>query len=185
MDDNQIINCFFDRSEDAIQMLSVKYGGICAHTAQNILENEEDAQECINDAYLAVWNTIPPARPQSLLSYLLRILRNISLNRRAYNQAAKRAGNFQVCIDELQWCLAGGDPPDELYDAKLLSDYLNDFLSGLSKPDRLLFVRRYWYMDSYEYLARNLGISPGAVRTRLSRLRQKLKHYLSERGVTL
>lgn len=185
MDDNRIINCFFARSEEAISMLSSKYGRICTCTARNILGNDDDAQECVNDAYLAVWNAIPPAKPDSLLSFVLRIVRNISLNRWEYNHAAKRAGNCQECIDELQWCIAGGDAPEEIYDAKLITSYINDFLSDLSRNDRMLFVRRYWYMDSYEDLAKILGIHPGAARTKLSRLRRSLKFFLSERGVAL
>ena len=183
MDDNEIIDLFFQRSENAIMELATKYGHICMNTAMNITQSREDAQECVNDSYLGVWNTVPPEHPNPLLVYVLRIVRNISINRVRYNNAVKRGGRYQECLDELDGCLCSGETPEDVYDAKLLSGYIEDFLDGLSRTNRLLFVRRYWYLDSLDDLVAATGLRYGAVRTRLTRLRQQLKRYLSNRGV--
>lgn len=183
MDDNAIIELFFERSENAIVELSAKYGLICIRTAENITFNKEDAQECVNDAYLGVWNAIPLARPKPLLSYVLRIVRNVSINRVQHNNALKRRSGYQECLDELEAELTSSETPETVYDAKLLSGYIEEFLDGLSRTDRLLFVRRYWYLDSFGELAAATGLRQGTVRTRLTRLRQRLKQHLFNQGV--
>lgn len=185
MEDSKIIELFFARSEDAIKQLSNKYEKLCIKTAYNILGNQEDSEECVNDSYLAVWNTVPPKNPNPLLTFLLKIVRNISINRYAYNHAQKRAGNYQECLDEFAWCVSVQDTPEEQYDASLLTSYISEFLNTLNKTNRLIFVRRYWYMDSYSDIAKWTGLRENAVRTRLSRQRDALKTFLMKRGVNL
>ena len=185
MDDSMIIELFFQRSENAISELSSKYGPLCLRTSVNITNNVEDAQECVNDAYLGVWNAIPPRRPGSLSAYVLRIVRNISINRVRQNNALSRGGRYQEVQEELVECVIAQNTTEEIYDAKLLSGYITEFLGGLSRINRLLFIRRYWYLDSYEDLSAATGLREGAVRTRLSRLRQQLKCYLGKRGVNV
>lgn len=185
MQDNEIISLFFDRSERAISALDRKYGSVCNRTANNILGDREDAEECVNDAYLGVWNAIPPQRPDPLRTFVLRIVRNLSIKRLQYNCAQKRAGNYQECYEELSGCITSPDTPESVYEARQLTRYIEDFLSGLSSTNRYLFVRRYWYMDSIRALAVGVGMTEGAVRTRLSRLRQQLKEELAERGIML
>lgn len=185
MEDDKIIDLFFSRTESAITELSTKYGKLCFATAQNITGNAEDAMECTNDAYFAMWNAIPPARPKPLLSFLLRIVRNLSINRATYNQAQKRNCGFTECIDELRNLCSLSDTPDAIFDEKELSRHINDFLAGLDTTNRLLFIRRYWYMDSYEDLSFSTGLRQGTIRTRLSRLREQLRKYLNKRGVSL
>lgn len=182
MDDKRIVDLFFERAETALTELSEKYGKLCFAAARKFLQSEEDVQECINDTYLAVWNAIPPARPDPLLPFVLRILRNICIDRVRYNNAEKR-GKYVEIVEELD--LRTMDTPEQIYDAKLLSRYIDEFLAGLNRTNRLLFVRRYWYFDSFEDLAAATGLRPGAVRTRLSRLRTKLIGYLGEQGVYL
>lgn len=184
MEDSMIVDLFFERSESAITELSIKYGPICLRTAENITLSKEDAQECVNDAYLGVWNAIPPTRPDPLLAFLLRIVRNISINRVQYNNAVKRGGRYQELKEELSGCFSTQDT-EAMYEAKLLSGYIEEFLDELSRTNRLLFVRRYWYLDSYEALAAATGLRQGAVRTRLARLRQQLKQYLLKRGINV
>ena len=183
MQDDAMIELFFDRSENAIGELSVKFGRICMNTAENITQSREDAEECVNDAYLGVWNTIPPTRPTSLLAYVLRIVRNISINRLKQNKAGKRGGGYQESLEELQNHLCSSETPESLYDAKELTGYIEGFLGELSRTNRLLFIRRYWYLDSFENLSMATGLREGAVRTRLTRLRQQLKIYLIDQGV--
>ena len=185
MQDSSIIALFLQRSERAIGELARKYGAACSRTANNILGNREDAEECVNDSYLAVWNTVPPQQPDPLIAYVLRIVRNISLKRLKRNTAAKRAGNYQECYEELSGCIASHDTPESIYNAKQLTLYIENFLSGLSSTNRYLFVRRYWYLDSARDLARATGLTEGTVRTRLSRMRQQLKEMLLEKEVLL
>ena len=111
MQDSNIIALFLQRSERAIGELERKYGAACSRTANNILGNRQDAEECVNDSYLAVWNTVPPRQPDPLIAYVLRIVRNISLKRVQHNAAAKRAGNYQECYEELSGCIASHDTP--------------------------------------------------------------------------
>lgn len=184
MDDEKIIELFFERSEKAISELSSKYGGIVMKIAKNVLHNRQEAEECVNDTYFGVWNAIPPQRPNSLLSFVCRIARNISLNRYEYNSSQKRGG-VSVCFDELSECIAHGETVESRYDADELSRLIDGYLDTLDKTNRMIFVRRYWYMDAYEDIASAAGLGEGAVRTRLSRLRKKLKEFLESRGVML
>lgn len=181
--DSGIIALFFSRSDRAIPELDKKYGAACHRTASNILGNPQDAEECVNDAYLGVWNSIPPQDPEPLSTYVLRIVRNISIRRVQYNRAVKRAGNYQECYEELSECIADNTTPETVYHARELTHYIEDFLDSLSRTNRLLFVRRYWYLDSIKGLASATGLNEGAVRTRLSRMRQQLKEQLQEKGV--
>ena len=183
MDDSRIIELFFEHSEKAISELSSKYGGVCMKIAQNVLNNHQDAEECVNDTYLGVWDTIPPKKPDSLLAYVCRLARNISVNRYKYNSAQKRNGIYDVCISEWDECISSNETAEDRFDTKELSRYIDEFLDTLDKINRMLFVRRYWYLDSIENLASMTRLSAGNVRTRLSRLRDMLKKFLENRGV--
>lgn len=185
MEDDKIIDLFFERSEKAIIELSSKYNTICMKTALNIIGNFEDSEECVNDAYLGIWESIPPHRPNPLLAFLLRLVKNISINRYKYIRAEKRMGNYQECIDEYEWALSTNETPEDTYIVSEVSKYIDDFIDTMNKRNRLIFVRRYWYMDSYSDIAQITGMQEGAVRTRLSRQRKQLKQYLMERGVEI
>lgn len=185
MDDSRIIELFFERSEKAISELSSKYGGICMKIAENVLNNYQDAEECVNDTYLGVWDTIPPKKPESLLAYVCRLVRNISVNRYKYNSSQKRNGIYDVCIDELEDSISSGETAEARFEVAELSRYIDEYLDTLDKTNRMLFVRRYWYLDSIETLALMSKLSDGAVRTRLSRLRDMLKQFLESRGVNV
>lgn len=183
MDDERIIELFFQRSEHAIDELSKKYGAVSMHTACNIVGNREDAEECVNDAYLGVWNAVPPKRPNPLLAFLLRVVRNISINRYTYNNRQKRSDPYAECVDELSYCLTSGETVEAHMDAKELTRQIEAFLDSLSQTNRMLFVRRYWYVDSYASLSAATGLRENTIRTRLTRMRTDLKKYLQERGI--
>ncbi len=151
----------------------------------NILGNKEDADECVNDTFLAVWNAIPPQKPKILKTFVCRIARNISINKYQYNSAEKRNVNFQVCLDEFEECITGGSTPEDEYYVSEIAKYIDEYLDTLSKTNRLIFVRRYWYMDTYEFLSRVTGLSVASIRKRLSRTRNGLKYYLKSKGVVL
>ena len=180
MEDEKIIELFFTRSENAISELSKKYEKICMTISMNILGNNEDAEECINDTYLGVWNTIPPQKPDNLTAFVCRIARNLSLKKHAYNSAEKRQGNYGVCIDELAECIPSHHTVESEIEFSQLSETVNKFISSLDKTNQFLFVRRYFFSDSYESLANHTGLKEQAIRTRLSRIRSNLKKFLAQ-----
>lgn len=182
MDDSRIIELFYERSEQAIVELSAKYGAVCGKVARNILNNDLDAEECVNDAYLGAWNTIPPQRPHPLLAYVCRIVRNLSVTKYHANTALKRNSAYDTALDELADCLASGTDVEAELSAKELSRLIDSFLDTLGKENRIMFVRRYWYSDSVADIAASFQLSKNSVSVRLSRIREKLKKYLRKEG---
>lgn len=183
MEDEQIIHLFFERSEQAITQLSQKYGGVCRNVAQNILNDRLDAEECVNDAWLAAWNTIPPQRPSPLLTYLCRIVRNLSVKRYHANTAAKRNSFYDAALDELEDCIPSPETVEGAYDGQELAAAINGFLAAQSRENRVMFVRRYWFSDSIPELAGRFGLSRHNVTVRLARIRERLKTYLKQEGI--
>ena len=182
MEDREIIGLFFDRSERAVSCLADKYGRIFLVTAQNILGSREDAEECVNDAYLGVWNTVPPQRPKPLLTYLCRIVRNIAITKYHSNTAKKRNSYYDAALSELYDTVTDGRTAEDELETNELSRIIDAFLATLDKESRVMFVRRYWHSDSVKDIAARMGISPHAATIRLSRIRTKFKDYLDEHG---
>ena len=186
MDDAKIVQLYWDRDEQAIPATSEKFGNYCMKIARNILGSMEDAEECVNDAYLHLWNAIPPARPAALAAFLGRITRNLSFNKYKQAGAAKRGGGqLTEVLDELSEVVSAGDDVQQMLDQKELSAAINAFLGTLSPEKRNIFVCRYWYTDSVSEIARRYGMGEGAVSMALSRTRKKLRDYLTERGFDL
>ena len=183
MNDERIVALFFERSEQAIVELDKKYGRACYAVSYNILNDRQDAEECVNDAYLGTWNAIPPAKPNSLLSFVCRIVRNLSLKRYAQRTAAKRNSHYDVALEELQDCLAGSKSIEEEIAQRELAQIIEAFLDTLSRQDRVIFLRRYWFSDAYVDIAKQVGISEKNVSVRLTRIRKELRKYLLEREV--
>ena len=182
MDDGSIIRLFFERSEQAVEELNRKYGPIVRKTAANILRDRQDVEECVNDTYFRCWNAIPPQRPVSLMSYVCKIARNLAVDRYHSNTAAKRNGNYDLVLDELEECIPSGFDPEAALEAKELTGAINRFLATLAQEDRVLFVRRYWYADSVADLAAMTNSRASRVSVRLFRIREKLKRTLKEEG---
>ena len=185
MDDSKIIELFFERSEQAIIELSNKYGSICTKVADNILNNRQDSEECVNDAYLAVWNTIPPQKPDPLLSYVCRIVRNLSLKKYHENTAQKRNSRYDVALDEIIDCIPASFSVEDEIAAKEVAGMINSFLATLDQQSRAMFVRRYWHVDSIEELAALFHKSRHYISVRLSRIRKALKQYLETEGISV
>lgn len=179
MDDRQIIALFYERSEQAIAELSKKYGDLCFKIAINLLNNPQDAEECVSDAYLGVWNSVPPQNPDPLRAYLCRIVRNLALKKLRTNTALKRGSQFEISLSELENCI-----PDNTFDeqlsAKELTEQLNAFLSTLHRDDRVLFLKRYWFSEQLTEIAKTFGITEHNASVRLGRIRKKLRQYLKE-----
>lgn len=183
MEDAQIIELFFARSEDAISELDKKYGKLCHKLADNILASAQDAEECVNDAYLSTWNAIPPQRPESLPAFVGTLVRRCSITRYRANTAMKRNSHYDMCMEELETFLASPQQAmEEHYAARELAAAIERFLDTQSKENRVLFMRRYWYADSFAEIGKLLGITEGNARLRLTRMRKQLKTYLTEQG---
>jgi RNA polymerase sigma-70 factor (ECF subfamily) len=182
-DDAKMIQLLWERSDRALEVIARAYGDRCFHLAEGILHNKQDAEECVNDAYLQLWRTIPPTTPTSLEAYLLKTVRNLCLNRQAYNTAQKRGGgDVGIPLYELEGVLSDVELPEDSRDIRRA---INTFLATLDKRDMLLFVRRYWYADSIEELAKAAGMKPNHVHQRLHRLRKKLHRHLTKGGISL
>ena len=185
MDDETLIGLFFARDETAISALDLQYGALCRALSGRILKNKQDAEECVWDAYFGVWNAVPPARPNPLRAFVCRIVRNVSMHRYWHLEADKRSASCTVPLEELASGLRGGDTAESLLDARELAALLSGFLDGLSRENRVIFVRRYWFCDTGAEIAARTGLSETAVRVRLTRLRKKLQKLLLENGVTV
>lgn len=185
MEDQKIVELFFARSEDALAEVSVKYGGLIKKIAMNVLNNAADAEECANDTYMALWENIPPQRPQSMIGYICRLARNISVNRYRYNSAEKRNSSYEVALEEVDQFLPSQDSVEETMDAKELTAVIEEFLKGLPKVDRVLFVSRYYMSESYRDISEKTGLSEKNVSVRLTRIRAKLKDHLHKREIRI
>ena len=183
IDDEKIIELFFERSEQAIRELDIKYGKICHNLSYNIVNSRQDAEECVNDAYLGAWNAIPPVRPNPLLSYIVKIVRNISLKIYWRKEAAKRSGHYTVALEEIEGYIAAPNTVEAEIEAKELARIIEAFLDTLTTENRVIFMRRYWFSDSYKDIAEFMGLSEKNISVRLTRIREKMKQYLIEREV--
>ena len=184
MDDSEIIELYFQRSEEAVTQTASKYGKYCYQIAYHILSSREDSEESVNDTYLAAWNTMPPRRPNILSAFLGKLTRYISLDRWKKRSAQKRGGGqVALSLEELEECISGGDDPEKEVDRKELLRYLNRFLDALPETQRSVFVCRYWYLESIPEIAARFGFSESKVTAMLHRLREKLRARLKMEGL--
>ncbi len=183
IDDEKIIDLFFERDQQGIRELDMKYGKICHNLSYNIVNNRQDAEECVNDAYLGAWNAIPPVRPNPLLSYIVKIVRNISLKIYWRKEAAKRNSIYTIAMQEIEACIADQKTVEDEVGARELSRIIEEFSDTLTAKERVIFMRRYAYIDTYADIANRVGISEKNVSVRLTLIRQKMKQYLIERGL--
>ena len=183
MNDEKIIELFFERSEQAITELDGKYGKVFHSLSFKILNNHQDAEECVNDSYLGTWNAIPPANPNPLLAFVCKIVRNISLKRYEQNTAAKRNSYYDVAMEELEDCISSSMAVEDEIAEQELTKMIESFLDSLSKENRVIFLRRYWFSDTYTDIAKRVGFTQKNVSVRLTRLRKELRKYLLEREV--
>ena len=183
MDDELIVQLYWDRSESAISETDRKYGAYCNSIAYGILQSKEDAEESVNDTYMDAWNSMPPHRPSILATFLGKITRRISIDRwRAINRIKRGGGEMPLALEELEQCIAGGHSPEQEIERKELVEAINRFLDTLAVPERRVFLARYWYMDSIQEIASGFGFSQSKVLSMLYRTRQKLQKQLDKEG---
>ena len=185
MNDQQIIDLYWARNEQAITETEDKYGSYCRTVAWNILQNKQDTEECVNDTWLRAWNAMPPQRPNLLMVFLGTITRNLSLDRWRARQSKKRgSGQLKPILSELEHCVADTVVLEEQLSRVELTSLLDRFLAELPRRDRCIFVRRYWYTDSIADIARRYHMSTSAVKVNLHRNRKKLRSLLEQEGYT-
>ena len=181
MDDARITDLFWNRDEEALTLTERAYGAYLTSIARRILGDEEDARECVNDCLLEAWNSIPPNRPDSLPNFLGRIARRRAIDRRRRNVALKRGGGeAEAVFDELDDVAATLETPESVFEKEQLNEAVRAFVRSLAQPDRELFIRRYWFMDTIPELAERLQMSEGQAAMRLARGRRKLAAFLKK-----
>jgi len=179
MKDCEIIELYWQRNPDAIEETDKKYGTTCHRIAYDILASKEDAEECVDDTYMATWKSLPPQRPTYLSAYLYRIVRNFGFSRIREMRARKRGGGeITLILDELEECVKAPDNIEKEYEAKELSSAINAFLSMLAQDDRQIFVFRYWLTLPTKEVACRLGFTESKVHSSLHRSRKRLHEYL-------
>lgn len=183
IEDEKIIELFSQRSEEAIRELDIKYGKVYQKLSYNIVNNRQDAEECVNDAYLGTWNAIPPAKPDPLLTYVCKIVRNISLKIYYRKEAAKRSSHYTIAMEEIEACIADPNTVETEIEARELARIIENFLDTLTVENRVIFIRRYWFSESCKDIAEFVGLTEKNISVRLTRIREKMKNYLIEREV--
>lgn len=184
MEDQSIVDLYWNRSEQAIAETKTKYGPYCYSIAYNILASNEDAEESVNDTYMAAWKAMPPKRPKILATFLGKITRRLSIDRwRSRNRVKRGGGEVVLALDELQGVIADEQTVESAYDRKLLADAINRFLGSLPEDERRVFLCRYWYLDSIEAISRSSGFSQSKVTSMLHRTRGKLRLALEKEAL--
>lgn len=181
MEDQKIIKLLFARSETAITALAKRFGQRLHQTAMNILGSLRDAEESVNDTYFAIWNAIPPAKPNPLAGFVYKTGRNTALNRLRANLAQKRNGTYDLSLEELEGCIPGS-ALEEQVEARELGRAIDAYLDTLTYENRNIFLRRYWFGDSVKDIAKAFALSQNTVSVRLSRMRTGLKDHLIKEG---
>lgn len=186
MEDQEIVQLYWNREHRAITETASKYGNYCKAIAQNILGSKEDAEECVNDTYLNTWNSLPPHRPSVLSTYLGKITRNVAFDRFRFRHAEKRGnGEINLVLGELAECVSDTDCVEDEVIRHELIHAINAFLSTISKKNRDIFLLRYWYVMPLSEIGKKCGMTSGNVSVTLSRVRKKLKQHLKEEGYDL
>lgn len=184
MTDRELIELYNKRDEKAVTYTKQNYGRLLTGLARNFLHSEQDAEECVNDVLLAVWNNIPPDQPEHFTAYICRIAKNLSIKRLRNASAQKRSPEAVTNIDELYETLSGGESAESVFDLNTAAAVLNEFIARLNREKRYIFVRRYWYGDSVKDIAAALNEGEAKVKTALFRLRKDLAKELRKEGIT-
>lgn len=186
MKDEEIIDLYWSRNEQAISATAAKYESYCCSISYRILQNSQDAQECVNDTWLKAWKSMPPHRPNRLSTYLGKIVRNLSLNRVRYDSAEKRGpGQTELVLSELEDCIPAPNSVEQFIDAMVLTKSINQFLRAQPRQKRNIFILRYWYLYSIRNIATAYSMSETKVTSLLFRMRNELKSHLEKEGITL
>ena len=184
MEDQRIVQLYWDRDQEAITASDRKYGVLCRSLSRNIVGTTEDAEECVNDTWHRAWITMPPQRPDSLRAYLCRIVRNLSIDLWRSRHRQKRDDSLERLLGELEDCLPDLTGPEQITEQRETAAAIDRWLDGQTHQDRVLFLRRYWYGDPVGQLAQGMNWTPNHMAQKLRRLRLSLKEHLEKEGIT-
>jgi len=183
MEDAEILDLYFARNEQAVVETDRKYGPYCFSLANSILNNEQDAEETVSDTYLKAWRTIPPKRPNILKMFLARITRNLAFSRwRSFTAQKRGGGEMELVLEELSGCIAAHGSVEDHLNGRELAKAIRSFLNTLPAREQDIFLRRYFFVEESEAIARRYGMKTATVQRTLSRSREKLKKYLTQEG---
>lgn len=185
MEDSKIIELYWDKVESAISETAQKYGRLCHRIANNILVSMEDSEECVNDTYFTLWNTIPPNKPERFSAFVGKIARNLALKKYAYVSADKRNPEATCSFDELDECVSGTESVETEIENRLIERAIDHFLWQQEQEKRNIFILRYWYFESIEEICNRTGFSRSKVKSILFQLRRKLRTHLESEGIAL
>lgn len=186
MNDNEIIAMLFDRNERAVGAIAEKYGGYCAAIARNILANREDTEQCVNDAYMKIWESIPPERPKIFAAFLAKVTRRLAIDRYRHDHAAKRGGDgTELILEELEECVSDGGSVEDEAERRELIAAVNRFLGGLPARSRVMFTARYCWCESVKSIAARFGVKENSVSVSLARTRGQLREFMKKEGYEL
>ena len=185
MEDAAIIGLYWARDERAVTASDEKYGRLCRSLSRDLLGSAEDAEECVNDTWQRAWDTMPPQRPGSLRAYFAKITRNLSIDRWRARRAEKRGAGLAVLPEELEECLPAAPSAEEIAESRETARAIDRWLDTLSPADRKAFLRRYWYGQRVDAVAKQAGCSPNSMAKRLGRLRDGLRRALEQEGINV
>ena len=185
MNDEKIIELFFSRDEEALREIQKKYGDLCAYIASNFLALREDREECVNDTLLALWNSIPPAKPKNLPAYISQVARRQAINKSRANNAWKRGGQVQQVNEEFLSMLDDGTDLADQYESRRAGELISKFLRGLGESERQMFIMRYWFDMTPSQIAKQMRCGESKAKMTLLRTRKKLAQYLKKEGIML
>ena len=186
LDDNEILDLFFERQEEAIDKTKLKYGQRLLRSAMNILHNTQDAEECVNDTLLKAWNTIPPTRPTMFGAFLAKISRNLAINKWKAKEAVRRGGGeTTLLLGELKDCIPSLSRPESEYESNLVTQAINDCLNSMEQAARVAFVLRYFHGENIASICARFNMSESKAKSLLFRARKKLKIHLEKEGVLI
>lgn len=186
MQDERIVELYWQRDETAIRETEQKYGPYLTKIAYNILSDLEDSKESVNDTYMKAWNSMPPHKPSILSTYLGKITRQVSIDILRKRSSQKRqSSEYAASLDELGDCIPAGETPEQVVDAQILAEAIASYLRTLSPQARITFVGRYYFMDSSGDIAGYYGMTKSKVESMLHRTRKGLKAYLEKEGYSI
>lgn len=182
MEDQKIIDLYTNREERAIHETDKKYGRLCTSISMGILNDMRDSEECVSDTWLTLWNKTPPKKPNPFKAYICRIIKNLSLKRYEYHHAKKRNSQYDLSLEELEECISKGQNVESQIELRELKWIIAKFIDELPKEKRILFLRRYWFLQSVTEMARDYKTTPKNMSVKLLRIRKELKEYLKKEG---
>ena len=186
MEDEKIVELYWQRSEDAIRETAARYGTYCHSIAYGILHNPQDAEECVSDTWLRTWNALPPQRPTRLQPFLGKITRNLALDAwRRKNALFRGMGQVPMAMEELNHAISSADSAEDSLNEQVLVDALERFLWSLDGEKRQVFLLRYWFFLAPSQIARQLDLPKNTVASMLRRTRLELKEYLRQEEIVV